>query len=410
MKQMKRADIMPNKARLASWREFLHPTKRERIDTITVITSLCCLVFLFFSQTLWMREERILGLSPIIRQLLRIPAWTDLYIFVVVAFSALTLFLKPQQKAWAIIFPVVFLYWILQDTWRWQPYSYMYAFTLLTIFFNSLNPKLTAQEQLAPLKIMVIGVYFWAGFGKINPDFYQRIFPWFLSAFIENKTVLNVLSHVTPFFELSIGVLLLFPPLRLLALGMAAAMLFVVLTCLGPFGHNWNIAVWPWNVYLFVTTLACFLPGIPLTWRSELRSAKTPLCLASFVLFCFLPLLGQFGWWGALPSFKLYSGNIPVSDVILDPREKDLKLPKDLQVLVDQNRIDLQNWSIYEFNITTTPTTPGYKMHIDGARGICKYLQYPETAKIELHEAAQAFRYANVIETKDLCDKKAGDK
>lgn len=359
--------------------EFCHPTSHEREHTIIVLTALCLLISLVLSFTLWLREERIFAPSPIIPLINDLPFWVDWGLLGAVLLATLMLLLEPGKKLPAIVFPVIFIVWILQDSLRWQPFLYMYAFVFLVVFCNHFYQKTDKNRLLLPFQVMVIGVYFWAGIGKINPYFREYMFPWFVRPILPNYDLAVYIAYLAPVIEFMIGIFLIIPRLRIYGIGLAFIMLVVVLLCLGPLGHNWGMIVWPWNVFLFAIACACFL----FNERRNLFALeyfKRPLVILAVVLFWFLPLMGQFGYWGALPSFKLYSGDIAMGNVILDKQENIDRLPPDVAAASTEDGINLIFWNINEFSIAPTPSVPGYNMYLTGARGLCPYLEKPENA------------------------------
>ncbi len=131
----------------------------------------------------------------------------------------------------------------------------------------------------------------------------------------------------TPFFESLIGILLLFPKSKGNCNGMAFAMLVTVLYCLGPFGHNWEKDVWPWNIWLFLMELRLFMVAAGNRGFSLRVSEMKGLPALSVVLFCLAPVTAMFIPWYAYLGFKLYSGNVVTAQVILAPDETLAKAP-----------------------------------------------------------------------------------
>jgi hypothetical protein len=397
-----RQHILSCQTFLGQFWEFCHPGSRERERTIVIVTSVCLILCLILSWPLWFRDSRVFLPSPILPVLLDLPLWTDKILFFGVLASAVILFARAKLASFLAIFPVVFIVWVLQDSLRWQPFLYMYAFAFLSIFFNTrLKENALYQNKLLPLQLMVIGVYFWAGIGKLNPYFYENVFPWFVSPIFTGPFV-NTASHIVPFLELSIGVCLAVPALRLMGLGLAGGMLLIVLMCLGPLGHNWGIIVWPWNVFIFTLACACFIN------RKEniltLNELKRPLALLAALLFLILPAGGQFGYWGAHPSFKLYSGDIPSGIVILGDGETGEGFPPVLTTVLTGNKINLVDWTINEFSIAATPSIPGYSPYATGAEGLCRYLKEPDKAylSIEMPELRSLQKH-DVLTIMPLC-------
>jgi len=239
---------------------------------------------------------------------------------------------------------------------------------------------------LNALKVMIGGVYFWAGFHKLNATFYLSVFPWFIEplhvfphSLTGQPSLLDTLFAfallITPFFELSIGILLFFPKRRCLATGMAFVMLMVVLFCLGPLGHNWGMAVWPWNIYLFLMEYTLFFSPV----QGAAKVQRGLPVLLSIALFVVAPVLAMVTPWYALTGFKLYSGNAVTAEIVLPERETLAKAPAYVRMLVSpKHRLDLAEWTVREIG-DFYPVPYVVKM---GVRGLCPYLDYPADAKL----------------------------
>jgi hypothetical protein len=257
----------------------------------------------------------------------------------------------------------------------------MYAFVILT---SSFIPRQATQNDFSSWRYMIVGVYFWAGFYKINTVFVLFVFPWFVSPFLHNETLIYFLACVTPFVECAIGVCLFFQRTRVIGVLLATCMLVIVLMCLGPLGHNWGMIVWPWNVWLHILELVLFM-----FWRGSMVT-KDILCdkrtLFAILLFWLLPCLAIVDKWGQNPSFMLYSG-IPTTSFVQFDKHEDLSfLPAGAQSEIEKsNQINLMYIMLYSEHMATEPSLPGQDFIIKGARGICPHLLYPEKAKIILY-------------------------
>lgn len=360
------------------------PNLEQSVRIILWITVACLCFTLAYSASLWLRSERLFAPSPIIPVLLKIPHWVDWVLLAGTFVATLAWVIRPRYKALALVFPTIFAFWVLQDSLRWQPFLYMYAFVLVTFAFTRLQTTPDPRRNvLLPLQIMVAGVYFWAGIGKVNVYFYELIFPWFVGVWLPNPDITQILAYAVPWMEALIGVFLLFKLTRPLALFMAFGMLCVILVCLGPLGHNWGMIVWPWNVFLFSITFILFLFDFEYTiWRPQWW--RNPLTMLAVVLFGLLPLAGQFGYWGAHPSFKLYSGDVAVGMLHIAPDEDINALPEIVRPIFDneEKSADITTWTIREFSIASTPSVPSYGHYVTGAKGLCPYLQKPDQAYV----------------------------
>jgi hypothetical protein len=103
---------------------------------------------------------------------------------------------------------------------------------------------------------------------------------------------------------------LLFGRTRPFAVVGALLMHGFVMASIGPWGHDWNTVVWPWNAAMVAFVLVLF-------WRprdvpsplSILLPGRSPFRWAVIVLFAFLPLLSFWDRWDSYLSASLYSGN-----------------------------------------------------------------------------------------------------
>jgi len=350
---------------------------------IVRITSAVFIVTLILSWRAYIHSLRIFSISPVIEIFGLAPAWFEWGLFAVTLGFLGWLVVTPLRRVPALGVLACVLFWILQDLMRFQPYTYMYFFTIWMMVF-------CVRHGLEALRIMVCGVYFWAGFHKFNMTFYARIFPWFVAPFyryphdqsiIAGFMTLILLS--VPLFEASIGILLFFfPRQRLLASLMAFVMLVVVMACLGPYGHNWAIIVWPWNIYLFLVELVlfCKTKSASKGWSFK---PKAPV-LAAIVLFVIAPAYSMIGLWPSYPSFKLFSGNTKIAYVVFSPEEKLEHLPEGLgKMLLPHRRLALVDWTAHEFNVQVYPEAYVFQ---HGAKGLCPYLEKPQDTKLRIYQ------------------------
>lgn len=196
----------------------------------------------------------------------------------------------------------------LADQQRWQPWFYQYAFMLGALVLCRIGSALNA------CRLIVVATYFWSGLQKANAGFRQDVYPWLMEPFAGfvpdgYGSWLSAGAYAVPAVEALIGLGLLASRTRPFAVAGALLMHAFIMASIGPWGHDYNTVVWPWNVamvafvaVLFLrppdapTTLSILLPG-----RSVFRWAV--------VLFAFMPLLSFWGRWDSYLSASLYSGN-----------------------------------------------------------------------------------------------------
>lgn len=353
-------------------------TADEIVRVCIRMTALCFFVTIILTWPLWFTSHKFLLTAPTLPWFGNIPDSVSMPLALSVLGVCALLFIAPRYRRFCFYPPVVFFVWVAQDEIRWQPFLYMYVFTLL---FLGMLPKKFGDEDLHPMRFMVAGIYFWAGVYKINEVFIRMTFPWFVRDWITNPQLTVALGTITPLFEAAIGVSLLYPATRKLGVMGATVMLTVVLFSIGPLGHNWGIVVWPWNVMIDVLAVALFW-----SYQGELvkpQLMRNKLSVLAVVLFIALPVLGTEEYWGNLPSFKLYCGCTPELEIQFD-RQEDLSfLPEKMAVHVDdKNRLAMIFVTATLFNVANTTSMPHSTLFRKSAQGFCPYLRKPESAQL----------------------------
>jgi hypothetical protein len=358
---------------------FLHiKDRKSALDAIVRLTGVTFLITLLLTLGLYSGPRLYLPV-PVIAPLAHVPQLVNIALLIVNFAALFKLVQQPSNRLFAGIVLGCTAFWILQDILRFQPYIYMYATViLLCVFFP--------QSAIGALRIMVCGVYFWAGFHKLNATFIYTIFPRFIAAFIELPADNPALTPgylvflVVPIFECMIGIILFFTPWKKIGTAMAFAMLLVTLLCIGPFGLTWNVIVWPWNVQLFLLELVLFWGILP--WEKVRMDGPAIACIALFVI---APSLALVDLWPCYPAFKLYSGNVPTAEIVLSEKENSGKLPFYMtQSLNSDHSFNLVRWTMGEFNTAPYPAPNAYRK---GAEGLCPLLSDPAGAKLRIFDA-----------------------
>jgi hypothetical protein len=367
---------------------------------IVRVTSLALLCTLALSWRAYIPTERIFALSPVIEIFRSTPVWLDWIILILNIGCLVWLVIKPLQRAPAGGALVCTVFGVLQDLLRFQPYTYMYCFTILwAVFFTS--------RSIDALKIMVASVYVWGGVHKINATFFLSLFPEFIEPlylFPKEPSLLAALivlaMFFVPVFEATIGLLLVFSPReRRLATGMAFVMLVVVLTSLGLDDDAWNLIVWPWNIYLFL--LVFMLLYMPARADEKVHLRFDMPTLATIVLFSITPALALFGWGHSYPAFKLYSGNTKRAEVILSQDENMARLPNSLRQLIGRaHRLPLVDWTADEFELVVYPESYVFRR---GAKGLCPYLSDGQHAKLRVYDPPSFYSIDTTYQDFPLC-------
>ncbi len=354
---------------------------RDRANIVRV-SSIAYLCSLALSWRAYIPSLRIFALSPVIDALGSTPVWADWLILILTVGCLCWLVVTPLQRAPALGVLACTVFGVLQDLLRFQPYTYMYVFTIVAaVFFSS--------GSLNALKIMVASVYLWGGVHKINATFFFKTFPSLIEPFYTFPTEPSLVAalvalaiFLVPLFEAAIGLLLFFPRHRRLATVMALTMLVVVLACLGLDREAWNLIVWPWNIYLFLLVFRLFYT--PAAVDDRIRFRLDMPTLATIALFTVAPVFALIGWMHSYPAFKLYSGNTKRAEVVFAQDENVAHLPNNLGTLVGRAQtLSLVDWTAHEFGLVVYPESYVFQR---GAKGLCPYLSDRQQATLRIYD------------------------
>lgn len=335
--------------RMISWRPFAESDRRTAWLRGTLLSA--CFLGMVASAPVWL-AARAFPLLPITSWFPILPAPWDKCIFG-------SLLLALLLAGWCYRVAVIYflsagLFVFCQDQNRGQPWFYMYWVMLLL----TLLPPPTA---LAACRWALTVVYLWSGIQKCNARFFQVVPAWFASP-AEKWHLPAVAIDVcrwtvaaTPFLELVIGLALWSSRWRRPAIIAAAGLHLGALLFLGPWGHNYNWVVWPWNLAMIALVGALFLTGSgkpiartavvspsssaqasrperpkkssplnlnatpagPSLTETFTLAGRSRLALAVLIPFSLLPILSYSGWWDSSFSFALYSENKATANIFV---------------------------------------------------------------------------------------------
>lgn len=353
------------------------PFDKNSESDFAYVVRLTCLAILMTICLEWRNfipgfRHPLLTLVPLYAPLAELPSLIDWGVFFLCIVMLIWLFITPRERLPAFGVSACIVFWGVQDIVRFQPWFHMYGFVTLVAAFCK-YPK----NGLNALRIMICGVYFWAGFHKLNMTFFTKIMPWFLAPiYIPSLDWLfKLATFITPILEASIGIMLLFRKLRCAATIMALIMLIIVFVCLGPFGHDWGKVIPLWNIWLFLIELRLFL-SLSFNEDISLLQFKLPkLSIISTMMFVIAPALALFVPGYARLGFKVFAGNTPTAEIILAPYETLAQRPRLFKGMVKQrNKLS--------FKIPIYHSTYAYQMR---SKTIYPYLDYPARAILRIY-------------------------
>ncbi len=356
----------------------------SRIYWLKVVVGLGFIFGLLLSLKLW-AGSRFYPLTPVLDIFPPIPFPLD-WIILLALFGLLTAIVissKPKWFIWVSVAVVTLL--VLLDQQRLQPWVYQYAFMLATLglFSWKWDDVEAKNTTLNVCRFIIASIYFWSGLQKLNLEFIGSVFPWMIAPIAQlfpetAQPAFYVFGIFVPFIEMGIGIGLLTRKFRTIAIYLAIAMCIFVLWTIGPFGHNWNSVVWPWNITMAILVIILFaktktVPLLQILWVRNYAFHKIIL-----VVFGLLPLFYFFNIWDSYLSWSLYSGTPNEAAIYMSDRVK-YRLPNRVQQFVqtdsrDRNVLPISDWAFAELNVPPYPET---RIFENIARSICKVASDP---------------------------------
>lgn len=329
------------------------PTWRSR--SLLALTLLGLLSSVALTHDLWTASDRTYPLVPILEGLTLSPSTTTI-VFVILFTSLGAALVFSRTRAFLLTIGLIALgALLLADITRLQPWVFHYGATLLLITFALLRQSPT-HDLLDAARILVAGIYFWSGLQKLNRAFMSDLFPRFTEPLWSPLGEFGAYAAVTlglfvPFLEAAFGAGLLFKRTRTVSLFAAGAMLVIVLASIGPFGHNWNSSVWPWNIVIFATAFILFF-RTQFTFPSLFqRMQHNFLAWIAVCLFWVLPIGNVIGLTDHYLAWSLYSGRVPVATIAGEASSLDSLLPEREAPTV----LPLVQWAMADMNAVPYP-------------------------------------------------------
>ena len=344
------------------------------------------------SPKLWL-SSRLYPLTPVFSFLRPFPSPIDKIVLLLLAAVLMALMIAPRRVIWMAAFALLLLL-AMQDQSRWQPWFYQYVMMLAAI---ALAGRQRQQAALHTCCLIIAAIYIWSGLGKLNPSFATEVFPWFVEPFVRlgvtpSPWVVRDLSILSPLLECAAGVGLLFARSRKVALLAAIAMHVLILMVLGPWGRNFNVVIWPWNVAMIAFLLILFrdrhATPLDIVWGRAFPFQKIAL-----LAFGILPAFGLFNLWDDYLSSAMYTGNVN-SAVIYLTDDAFEQLPQAIQNQVyeegpDRSSLKINDWSFDELNV---PAYPQIRILQNAARRVCAGVSNGAGIELTIQRKSTPFR------------------
>jgi predicted DCC family thiol-disulfide oxidoreductase YuxK len=336
-----------------------------RIFWIKTAVILGFLLSITLSAPLWL-TDRLYPLVPVTNVLSALPATISTTLFGVFILTLLLALVLARPRIAVIISVASGISLILLDQSRFHPWVYHYLTTLFLLGCFSWRRDDDSGKDvfLATVRLMIGSMYVWSGIQKLNPYFMEQVFPWMASSIVPVtgtgvSHALIGIGVLIPFVEVTIGVGLFVDRYRRSAILGATAMCVFVLGAIGPFGHDWNRVVWPWNVTLLILVFLAFARTTEgITFVESLRVVRGKAAQAIIVLFGIMPILSFVNLWDSYPSWSLYSGTITTGTLAFDAATR-ARVPDVLHQYIVMNddlyTVDITTWSMGELHVPPYP-------------------------------------------------------
>lgn len=377
--------------------------KKISITIITKITALACLASMLLSYKLWL-GDRMFPLIPVFDFLPNFQHPFDIILFIIALLLLICILVFKNPQKFIIAFISIAIILSILDQNRWQPWFYQYVlmFFVLSFYDFNKNDNKHSEAIVTILKLMIGAIYFWSGLQKLNPHFITDTYPWLMEPITNHMTengIRNIdwLGKAFPLVEISTGIALFIARTKKIAVTLLFLMHLFILYVLGPFGHNYNPVVWPWNVAMMLFAYFLFIKSDSFKISQIKNMFQFHSIKIAFILFIMLPLFNFFNSWDSYLSHNLYTGNtcngvIYISDAV------ESKLPPEIKQYskgeMNLNQITIKYWCMMELGVPAYPekrnfaavTKTFYKYATDSAE---IYFMY--TPKLKLSELSQGF-------------------
>ena len=275
----------------------------------------------------------------------------------------------------------IILFYLLWDRMTWQPWLYMCVLMLIALSLHK-NNRTDHTMLLNYFRLLIIGIYFWSGIHKLNPYFFDTIFPAVsarINLYFEDFApfVKLIFAKGIPIIEIAIAIGLWNMKARKIAFYSAVFMHVFILIYLSPLGINYNTIVYPWNVAMIIFLFLLFYKvEESITLKFENRKWKF-ISFLMLVLVWVMPIFNFMGKWDHYLSFSLYSGKvshlyvIAKKDIIREMQleqfmngdhkllRKAMNIDKNLEIL------SINHWAIKEMNVALIPESDVYNSIIE---------------------------------------------
>lgn len=334
-----------------------------RIDLIKQFSLIGLLLSVLLSFNLWSGErffpkvpafDNFIGLTGI---------YEYINIGVLIILIILSLF---ENKRYPVVLLILWsVYLCMDDQNRLQPWFLMYHVLLLIWLFykKRVDEPNNYHAVFISMQFVLAGIYIFSGLQKINENFVSDTYPWFISPlehfFSERQMNLFYrFGNVFAYYELLLGILVLFKPLRFIILPLIILMHVVIIFLLSPIGLNQNHVVIPWNIMMIFLNLLLFANVKRERFYDFTMLFKAGHFYIVILVMYFLPFLSFSNRYDSYLSSSLYSGNTHQVSVLVS-KDAFYKLPLFVKHFAKQDdeyyNLNIKLWANTELGAPCIP-------------------------------------------------------
>lgn len=349
---------------------------------------------------LWI-PQTVFPQVPLISMAAQIPSSVEwsLLIALLAALGGMLLIGKQKYCRWAALLTAICTIGLVcLDQHRLQPWVWQFLILSLVLAAADASTARTVWRWL------VIGIYAWSGWSKLDQGFYFQHGPFLLEGLFKSLGLINVFrfwpetirfaaAGMIPLFELLIAAGLCWPRTRRLAVYAAALMHVGLLLALGPFGHSHQPGVLVWNVFFLSQNWMLFcgvnqsgkvidgplmVGAMPTDRTARIRNSLARLVVIAALIW---PVLEPFGLCDHWPAWAVYAARPERVTVYLAEEEVE-KLPANLKQYVGSQMVfdewyewhpfRIDRWSLDEVYV---PLYPQDRFQVGVALGLVRRLQ-----------------------------------
>lgn len=335
-------------------------TNENRLKYLFYVGSVGLLFSLLMSASAW-STGRTFPFSPVIPNfVLPTLIQTGLFTSVIIGLTV-SLFYPNHKKTALTVSLLSLLLLVLTDITRLQPWILHYSAVLVMLSFLIPKKHFSTTHVLDAARLVVGGIYFYAGIQKLNLRFFTEIFPWVTQniwePFGENGIKIALLIGLfIPFIEALFAIGFFTKRFRNLSIVGSTSMIILVLASLGPWAQNWNSSVWPWNFGIYGMVLILFLGADFSLLEFIKRQKKNLLVWLAVSIFWIMPLGNFIGITDHYLSWSLYSGRVPEASLI-----GDQLFLESLSSRAENGSLPFQRWTISDLNLVPYPEERVFK-------------------------------------------------